>query len=315
VSCRPEAGVLNFLGDGALRLSSRNDHSSAAWLLENHAAVSAAVEQVQAAALQSPEDYCAALARLPAPLAVTAGDLAQLTANPHFTQIVHDILRMTGGNQTPSDRLRFLFAQFDGGAESRVLDVGCSCGRHLWELNARQPIHAVGVDVDLPALSIASQVWDSQGAGDAARWCCASALNLPFRDESFSHIVSFGIIELLPVRQALAEMARVLAPGGKMILSVEAPGMWRRYWDQARPLSRRRLNLLRQWVGNKLLHLGVNWQENRVLRRLSRHTEFSPHALRSVLERAGLRVEHLETLREYANQPCLSGVVARKPAS
>jgi ubiquinone/menaquinone biosynthesis C-methylase UbiE len=313
VSCRAEGGVLNFLGGEALRLNSRNDDAVVTWLLENQAAVIAAVGKVDASLHRSPDDYRAALAEIAAGTAGHAADLAQLTSNPHFTQIVHDIARMVGGSETSSDRLRFLLAEFQGGPESTVLDVGCSCGRHLWELNARQPILAAGVDVDLPALSIASHVWDAQGNAENARWCCASALSLPFRGECFSHIITFGILELLPVRPALAEMVRVLRPGGKMILSVEAPGMWRRYWDQAPPLSRRRLNLMRQWVGNKLTHFGINWQEGPLLRRLSRHTEFSPRAIGSLLERAGLLVERLQTVREYANRPCVTGIVARKP--
>src|SRR5215204_2238000 len=42
----------------------------------------------------------------------------------------------------------------------------------------------------------------------------ANALQLPFADETFDLVMTSGVLEYLPLRDGLQEMARVLAPGG-----------------------------------------------------------------------------------------------------
>ena len=51
--------------------------------------------------------------------------------------------------------------------------------------------------------------------------------NLPYDDESFDHVISLGVLELLGDRPSakycIGELARVLKPGGKMIVSTLHP--------------------------------------------------------------------------------------------
>ncbi|MGH7162568.1 MAG: methyltransferase domain-containing protein, partial [Planctomycetota bacterium] len=58
-----------------------------------------------------------------------------------------------------------------------------------------------------------------------ARFCLADALRLPFPRESFSTVVALNLIDRVadPVR-ALEELARVIAPGG--VLVVGSPYTW-----------------------------------------------------------------------------------------
>jgi SAM-dependent methyltransferase len=52
---------------------------------------------------------------------------------------------------------------------------------------------------------------------------CASALNLPFPDSSFDLVFSHGVLMCIPeVRRAQTEIARVLRPGGELVIMVYA---------------------------------------------------------------------------------------------
>ncbi len=93
------------------------------------------------------------------------------------------------------------------GQPMRLLDVGSADGPSVSWLHAAQ--HA-SVDVDPRGLR--------PGGG-----VCASALELPFRDQSFDLVCAFDVIEHCePDSRVLAELSRVLVPGGRLLLSVPA---------------------------------------------------------------------------------------------
>src|SRR5262245_44367212 len=81
----------------------------------------------------------------------------------------------------------------------------------------------VGVDASLGMLH---QATESHGRlGWAPRLACADAFSLPIRGHSLDAItVAFGVRNLRPQSDALAEMARVLKPGGTLaVLEALAP--------------------------------------------------------------------------------------------
>jgi len=96
-----------------------------------------------------------------------------------------------------------------------ILEAGCGPGRFLYWLR-EQGYRAVGVDCSLAALA--------KGRRYSAdfRLALADVCSLPFRAEAFGTCLSFGVIEHLPdgPDECLAEMRRVLAPGGVLIISV-----------------------------------------------------------------------------------------------
>ena len=95
-------------------------------------------------------------------------------------------------------------AQSVAGAD--VLEVGCGTGLILSRLAATAR-SVVGVDLSPGMLAAAA------GRGHAV--VCADATRLPFPDASFDAVVSFKVLaHVVAVREALAEMARVLRPGG-----------------------------------------------------------------------------------------------------
>jgi len=105
---------------------------------------------------------------------------------------------------------------------ARVLDLCTGSGVSLAGL--RRPGRTVlGMDVSLAMLRSAAQV---HGAGAwPPRLACADAFRLPLRDASLDAVtVAFGVRNLRPRREALAEIARVLSPGGRLVvLEASAP--------------------------------------------------------------------------------------------
>jgi demethylmenaquinone methyltransferase/2-methoxy-6-polyprenyl-1,4-benzoquinol methylase len=80
----------------------------------------------------------------------------------------------------------------------------------------------IGIDVSLGMLEAAT---DWRTAGWGPRLVCADAFHLPVPDEAVDAItIAFGIRNLRPRAQALAEAARVLRPGGTLaVLEATAP--------------------------------------------------------------------------------------------
>lgn len=103
-----------------------------------------------------------------------------------------------------------------GRTELRLLDCGCGTGVNL-PLLARHG-HAFGFDLSARGLTFAR----AHGAQRIAR---ASIGAMPFPDASFDVLTSFDVLYSLPdeVEQAaVRELARVLKPGGALLLTVAA---------------------------------------------------------------------------------------------
>lgn len=94
------------------------------------------------------------------------------------------------------------------GTPKRLLDVGSADGPSVSWLRGRAEQH-VSLDVDPRGL--------------AAGGVCGSAIQLPFADRVFDVVAAFDVIEHCePESKALAEVARVLTPGGRLLMSVPA---------------------------------------------------------------------------------------------
>jgi SAM-dependent methyltransferase len=85
----------------------------------------------------------------------------------------------------------------------------------------------IGLDVDTAAISVAREV--SQRVIPRITWCAADALELPLSDESFDVVFcQQGMQFVSDAAAALSEMRRVLAPDGRLAVSV-----WRGVRDGA----------------------------------------------------------------------------------
>jgi len=102
-------------------------------------------------------------------------------------------------------------------ASSRLLEIGIGTGRIALPL-ARHVGAITGVDISAPMLS---QLLAKRGDRriDVLR---ADAAELPFRDAAFDAVLSVHVFHLIPRwREALAEVARVLRPGGTFLLAAD----------------------------------------------------------------------------------------------
>lgn len=101
-----------------------------------------------------------------------------------------------------------------------ALDVCCGTGDLALELARRVSPggHVVGCDFSEPMLDLAREK-AAAGAADGLRFEWADALNLPYDRERFdAATVGFGARNLSDLDRGLAEMARVLRPGGRLVV-------------------------------------------------------------------------------------------------
>jgi demethylmenaquinone methyltransferase/2-methoxy-6-polyprenyl-1,4-benzoquinol methylase len=101
-----------------------------------------------------------------------------------------------------------------------ALDVCCGTGDLALALaeGVGPTGEVLGCDFSEPMLDLAREKAVARGLGQA-RFEWADALELPYQDSRFDAVtVGFGARNLANLEQGLAEMRRVLAPGGRMVI-------------------------------------------------------------------------------------------------
>lgn len=118
------------------------------------------------------------------------------------------------------------FDRFPVGPGDRVLDLGCGAGRHAFAI-ARRGADVVALDRDDNEIAgVASLFAAIREAGEVPVGTATIALRgdayaLPFPDGSFTRVVAAEVLEHIPDdERAMAEIVRVLAPGGLAAVTV-----------------------------------------------------------------------------------------------
>lgn len=131
-------------------------------------------------------------------------------------------------------------------ATDNVLDIACGTGDFARAFAASGVRGVTGCDFAHEMLTRATRAKESAGdASPSISWCEADAQNLPFRSSSFSITsCAFGVRNFQELDKGLAEMRRVLKPGGRaVILEFTRPkrrivrGLVSLYTDRIMPLA------------------------------------------------------------------------------
>jgi demethylmenaquinone methyltransferase/2-methoxy-6-polyprenyl-1,4-benzoquinol methylase len=103
-------------------------------------------------------------------------------------------------------------------ASSEVLDVACGTGALAEAFRAAGVRRVVGLDYTPEMLSVARQRAKA-GAFPAVEYIEGDAMKLPFDDASFDVLsIAFGIRNVGDPDRALGEFARVVRPGGRLVV-------------------------------------------------------------------------------------------------
>ena len=133
----------------------------------------------------------------------------------------YDLLNtvMTGGMHYAWRRMA-AYAAVGSGLDGVALDVACGTGDFAFDLVRKQNIeHVVGLDFVPEMLTLAGGKAVRQNLSARTTFTVGDAHALPFTDDSFvCATVGFGVRNFIDVPRALREMARVVMPGGRVVV-------------------------------------------------------------------------------------------------
>jgi ubiquinone/menaquinone biosynthesis C-methylase UbiE len=161
------------------------------------------------------------------------------------------------------------------------LDAGCGDGRYLAALAPELPARRAGTDLSARILETARTRID-------ADFRQANLETLPFADGEFDLVLCSQVIEhVLDADAGIAELVRVLRPGGTLVVST----------DNARNYVSRVVNAPRTAVVRAFRLRGARGRIE------SPATAYTERSFRALLEHGGLSVERLETFRFHLMWP------------
>ena len=159
-----------------------------------------------------------------------ATGLIKLT-NKIFPKVVHPFNLQNDSEKTYAmwqyekgeDTIRLFLSRYtleDMFQGKRVLDMGCgAAGKSLYYVTQGAQ-HVTGVEIVEHYQAEAEALAEQLGLSDRFTFVCASALELPFPDDSFDTIIMNDFMEHISDPEGvLRESLRLLAPGGRIFVN------------------------------------------------------------------------------------------------
>jgi ubiquinone/menaquinone biosynthesis C-methylase UbiE len=141
---------------------------------------------------------------------------------------VHNLaLKVNGYRHSVAKYLKSLDLGIDG--DSYVLDAGSGTG--IVTLGFKdagfRPKRSIAFDLSYNSLKIARDEFRREKKVDHTTIDSVqgNVLNLPFADNTFDLVLSCGVLEYVPLEDGLAELARVMKPGAKLVFIPVKPSL------------------------------------------------------------------------------------------
>jgi ubiquinone/menaquinone biosynthesis C-methylase UbiE len=145
----------------------------------------------------------------------------RVTAALYDAGVKHDSVARIGTWAMWGTDIRPMFTDIarlaDAPVGASVLDIPCGGGLAFRGLSTGQVVHYVAADISPYMLQRARREAGRRGVQDAIEFVEADVTALQFADASFDLCVTYNGLHCLPdPRAALAELVRVLRPGGTL---------------------------------------------------------------------------------------------------
>lgn len=151
-----------------------------------------------------------------------------------------------------------------------ILELGCGKGRNAAVLSKKPNTHVTGVDLSVENINTAKQSYPN------LVFEVGSADDLNFPSDKFDEIYAYDIFEHVDdLPKCLAETARVLKSGGKLIINVPAPAS-ERWLLKVRPTYFEEIHHVRIFENNDLQQQ-VEQNNLKLLKKQAR--DFSDHLI------------------------------------
>ena len=179
----------------------------------------------------------------------------------------------------------FIAAQLGASTHGPVIDAGCGSGTKSMHL-ARRGYRVVGLDISESILEEARKSAAQLGIASRIELRRADLTAIDMTARSASRVICWGVLMHVPaLEKAVAELARILAPGGTLIISegnqssLQAVGLR----SLKKLLGKERAELIRTPAGMEY------WEETSSGRFMTRQADI-PWLIRA-FERQGLKLE------------------------
>lgn len=128
----------------------------------------------------------------------------------------HKAKILTGAGWKQLDRL-------DDMEIRKVIDIGCGAGQQLLPYTQMGGIQCIGIDVMHEAGEIFSKLHGSNDGVSKATFIRSSGEEIPFDNNTFDVAICRVALPYMDNGKAIAEIARVLRPGGRLFLKTHTP--------------------------------------------------------------------------------------------
>jgi ubiquinone/menaquinone biosynthesis C-methylase UbiE/uncharacterized protein YbaR (Trm112 family) len=177
------------------------------------------------------------LAVMSSPAMVAADDVAaQLAQRRHFDWFASDAPTTYDRYQESPfwravDRATFARWMHRVGPGALLLDVGCANGRSTWPF-AATGAEIVGCDISRALIAQAIEFARSRGVHATTTFLVADAAALPFRDETFDAVLTYGALHHLPdPAKTCRDIQRIAKVGGVHFASENNKSAFRSLFD------------------------------------------------------------------------------------